>query len=96
MPVPPFNNTDGALPPAHTTGRTNADICRQLAQRVRRLRRDRQWSQADLAQRCGLHRNYIGMIEHARRNPSLRNVCRVAEALGVSIMTLLGEDDVIG
>lgn len=56
---------------------------------VRVTRRMRKLSQEKLAELCGLHRTYIGMIERAEKNVSLSNIQRIAQALNVSIETLL-------
>jgi len=45
-------------------------------------------SQEDFAERCGLHRTYIGSIERGERNVALVNIVRIANALDVSIATL--------
>ncbi|MGO9261598.1 MAG: helix-turn-helix transcriptional regulator [Bryobacteraceae bacterium] len=37
---------------------------------------------------AGIHRTYLGGIETARRNPSLRNIIRIAVALGVPVKEL--------
>ena len=63
-------------------------IVRDLAVRIRRLRGQRGWSQERLAEEAGIHRTYLGGIETARRNPSLRNLIRIAQALGVSVREL--------
>ncbi len=46
-------------------------------------------SQDDLAARSGLHRTYVGGIERGERNPSLTNITRLADALGVSVAELV-------
>jgi transcriptional regulator with XRE-family HTH domain len=56
--------------------------------RPRSLRAARGWSQERLAEEAGIHRTYLGGIETARRNPSLRNLIRLARALGVPIADL--------
>jgi transcriptional regulator with XRE-family HTH domain len=38
-----------------------------------------------------MHRTYLGGIEVARRNPSLRNLIRIARALGVPVKTLFDD-----
>jgi transcriptional regulator with XRE-family HTH domain len=42
-------------------------------------------SQEALAERCGLHRTYIGGIERSERNVSIDNVDRIAQALGLDV-----------
>lgn len=56
---------------------------------VREIRKMRNISQERLAELSGLHRTYIGMIERAEKNVSLSNIQRIAQALNVSIETLL-------
>ncbi|MGH9815884.1 MAG: helix-turn-helix domain-containing protein [Candidatus Acidiferrales bacterium] len=41
-------------------------------------------SQEDLAEKCGLHRTYVGAIERAERNITLSTLNRLAVALAVS------------
>ena len=47
-------------------------------------------SQEELANRAGVHRTYIGMIERAEKNITLKNIERIAKALNVSIGDLTG------
>lgn len=51
--------------------------------RVRLLREQRHWSQEELADRCELHRTYIGGIERGERNLGVLNVFKIARALEV-------------
>lgn len=51
--------------------------------RVRRMRLAAGYSQEELAHRAGLDRTYISGIERGRRNVSLVNIVRIAEALSV-------------
>ena len=64
---------------------------RNLALRIRKLRHDKGWSQERLAEEAQMHRTYLGGIEVARRNPSLRNLIRIAQALGVTMSGLFEE-----
>lgn len=61
---------------------TSTPILRVLSENVRGLRRARGWSQEDLAQRCGLHRTYVGAVERAERNITLESLSKLATALG--------------
>ena len=42
-------------------------------------------SQEELAGRSGLDRTYISGIERGRRNPSVRSLQRVSDALGTTL-----------
>ncbi len=46
-------------------------------------------SQEQLAEKAGLHRTYIGMIERAEKNITLKNIEKIANALQVSISSLV-------
>lgn len=48
-------------------------------------------SQEDLAEKCGLHRTYIGSIEQKSRNITLETAQKIAMALEVSPIELLKE-----
>ena len=60
-----------------------------LARNMRRLRTELGLSQEDLADRCGLHRTYIGSVERAERNVSIDNIDKIAAALNVTADALL-------
>lgn len=62
-----------------------------LAANLRQFRKTRGYSQEALAERCDLHRTYIGSVERKARNVSLSTLEVLAEALGVSVPELLTE-----
>lgn len=62
---------------------------KKLGETVRRLREHEGISQEELADRCGLHRTYVGSVERGERNVSLANIVRLAKALNVAPSSLL-------
>jgi transcriptional regulator with XRE-family HTH domain len=63
-------------------------ITRKFGERIRRLREAKGLSQEELAFRASMHRTYLGGIERGERNPSLKNISAIAEALDVSLSEL--------
>lgn len=59
-----------------------------FGQRVQKLRTDKHLSQEQLAEAASMHRTYIGMVERAERNISLKNIARIARALQVDMKEL--------
>ncbi|MBD3330580.1 helix-turn-helix domain-containing protein [Candidatus Peregrinibacteria bacterium] len=66
---------------------TNIQV--KFGQRIRKIRTEKGFSQEVLASKSGLHRTYISDIERGDRNVSLKNVEKIAKALGVSAHDLL-------
>jgi transcriptional regulator with XRE-family HTH domain len=50
---------------------------------VRTLREQHGYSQVELAERAGLHPNYVGGIERGERNVALENIVKLAKALSI-------------
>ena len=59
-----------------------------LGRNVRRRRDARELTQEMLAEKSGLDPTYISDIERGRRNPGIKNVARLARALGLSTAEL--------
>ena len=68
-------------------------IEKQFGKRIRELRLARGLSQEKLAFKSGMHRTYLGSIERGERNPSLKNIAAIAEALRVSLSQLFSFED---
>lgn len=73
-------------------------VLRALGNALRSTREDRRISQEELGNQTGVHRNYIGGVERAERNPTVLTVVKLAEGLDVPIGDLfrapvLGSDE---
>lgn len=60
-----------------------------IAANVRQRRRALSISQEQFAERCGLHRTYVGAIERAERNITVRALDRLAATLACSVADLV-------
>ncbi len=61
----------------------------QFGRGVRQLREELKLSQEDFAERVGMHRTYIGMIERGERSPTLGTLGAWAQAFKLSIAELM-------
>lgn len=50
---------------------------------LRKLRGERALSQEQLADKSGLHRTYISLLERGEKSPTLTTIVRLAAALGI-------------
>jgi transcriptional regulator with XRE-family HTH domain len=66
----------------------------QLAANLRRLRKERCWSQEMLAHFAGLHPTEVSRLERGLREPRLRTVMQVAAALKVPVQDLIAPQEV--
>ena len=65
------------------------NINKEVGFRIREVRQERGLSQEKLAALANLHRAYIGQIERGEKNIGLKNLEKIAKALGVNIKDLL-------
>jgi len=65
------------------------DLLVLLGKRIHELRAAKKWSQEEFAHVSGFHRTYVGQIERGEKNMSFDNLAKVADALGVTMATLL-------
>ncbi len=68
------------------------DIMQVFGTNLRKYRMALGVSQERFAEMCGLHRTYISDIERFQRSISLRNVQKIADALGVEAFRLFLEE----
>lgn len=67
------------------------DIVKDFGHTIRQLRSMRNISQESYAAMCDLHRTYISDVELGKRNVSLENIKKMADALGIQISELFLE-----
>ena len=51
-----------------------SDVLKKFGERIRELRKVKNLSQEELADKANLHRTYIGMIERHEKNITLINI----------------------
>jgi transcriptional regulator with XRE-family HTH domain len=61
----------------------STDLLITLGRAIRELRTERNISQERLSLDSGVHRNYIGGIERAERQPTITTIAVLAQTLGV-------------
>ena len=59
-----------------------------FSKRVRAERLKKGLSQEELAEKAGVHRTYIGMIERAEKNITLKNIGKISLALKIKLSDL--------
>lgn len=66
-----------------------SELLELVGTRIRDIRKSKGLSQEALAEKAGFNSSYIGFIERAERNISLKNLEKIAQALNVSVYQLL-------
>lgn len=66
-------------------------ILKTVGSQIRAVRKAKGLSQESLAEKSGLHHNYIGGVERGERNVSLENLNKIAHGLGVRMHDLLSD-----
>ncbi|MFT3724012.1 MAG: helix-turn-helix transcriptional regulator [Hyphomonadaceae bacterium] len=63
-----------------------------MKNRIRVLRAERGWTQADLAERLEVSRNSVNAIENGKYDPSLPLAFRIAEIFKLTIEEIFQKD----
>lgn len=72
---------------AYRDGYTEAQLSIEIPFQIRALRKARNWTQAQLAERCGIPQARISHVEQPGRDPlSLRTLYRLASAFDVGLL----------
>jgi len=67
----------------------NMDISTRVRKRIKDIRLEKKLSQGDIAKILGIHSTYISQIERGVRNPTIKNIEKIAKALDIHINELL-------
>jgi transcriptional regulator with XRE-family HTH domain len=65
------------------------DLQKELGMRIRRIRVGKGYTQESFADKCGLHRNFMGSIERGEQNLTLKTLQTIADGLGTTMAKLL-------
>ncbi len=57
---------------------------KKIANNLKRIRLEREFTQAVLADKAGLNSNYYAKIERGEIKPSIENIEKIVKALGVN------------
>jgi putative transcriptional regulator len=68
---------------------TKEKLQKLIGQRVIDIRSKKGWSQSDLAREAGKDRQAIEKLENGKVNPTLYSLLEIANALDVSLATLV-------
>lgn len=68
---------------------TKEKLKKLIGLRIIELRTKKGWSQVDLARACGKDRQAIEKLENGKVNPTIYSLLEVANALEVSLSTLV-------
>jgi transcriptional regulator with XRE-family HTH domain len=63
-------------------------LLKALGQRIRELRTEQGYSQEAFADKCGVHRTFMGTIERGESNLSFQNINKVAMTLRITLSSL--------
>ncbi|OKP98721.1 helix-turn-helix domain-containing protein [Paenibacillus sp. P46E] len=64
---------------------SKSELVKKIGERIRRLRKEMNLSQEQLAERSGLHTNYVGQVERGEKNLTLETLEKVAGGLDISL-----------
>jgi transcriptional regulator with XRE-family HTH domain len=68
------------------------DVRQIVGENIRRYRREKGLSQAEVANRMGVDRAYVSGLELGQRNPTIVTLWHAAKALEVEVHLLLKRD----
>jgi transcriptional regulator with XRE-family HTH domain len=67
----------------------SSELLASIGSRVRKLRRQREWTQTEMAERFGLDRSFLADLERGKTNLSLLTLDTIARGFEMSLSKLL-------
>jgi transcriptional regulator with XRE-family HTH domain len=61
---------------------------KKFGDRLKELRDKNKFTQEDLADKVGVDRSYMGFLERGEKNPTLKNLIRIANAFDITLSEL--------
>ena len=65
------------------------DMRKLVGDNCARIRKERGWTQEELAERTGLSQQYLSDLERGKRNPTIVTIYEISLALGVGHLEML-------
>ncbi len=69
----------------------NEEVCVLVGKKMREINLKLGYNQEELSFKAGLHRTYISSVERGKRNISLTNIKKLADALDLKMKDLMPE-----
>jgi len=66
---------------------------KKFGDRIKELRDKHKLTQEDLADKVGVDRSYMGFLERGEKNPTLKNLIRIAKAFDITLSKLFDKID---
>lgn len=60
-----------------------------LGMKIKSVRESMNLTQEQFAQKCGMSKNYIGMLERGERNPSYLTLVQIASKIEINLQKLI-------
>ena len=60
-----------------------------LGMKIKSVRESMNLTQEQFAQKCGMSKNYIGMLERGERNPSYLTLVKIASKIEINLQKLI-------
>lgn len=66
-------------------------LLEELGNRIRKKRKERGWTQEELAEEANIDRSYIGGVERGERNLTFTVLCEICSALECDVAALTND-----